>query len=135
MNAVEKLLKFDAGKIKAPEEVITMYLAKLGTTIDFPCECIRPEKYSELQESMYEVKHGDIKSLTMHKSKVMTIVEGCPKIFKAKEIMEHFGCVTPPDLVNKLMLSGEIDDLKGKIDKLNGYDEDKSEKEREEIKN
>ena len=62
----------------------------------------------------------------------MTIIEGCPSIFKNKELMKHFGAVTPKELVKKLLLSGEMDDLKAEIDKLGGYDREEDE---EEVKN
>lgn len=124
MNTIDKLLKIDAGKLKMPEKVIAMKLAKLGDTIDFPCVAIGNEKYSEIQEGAYEIKKGDIKRINLSKMKTMTVIEGCPSIFKSKEVIEHFGCVTPKDLINKLLLSGEMDDLYETIVELNGYDQD-----------
>lgn len=131
MNTVEKLLKLDAGKIKIPEKVVTMKLAKLGIELEFKCMAISPERYSEIQEDAVTLKKGDIKRIDMHKTKTMTIIEGCKEIFKSKEVMEHFGCPTPKELVNKLLLSGEIDDLYNEIVQLNGYEKD----DEEEIKN
>lgn len=131
MNTVEKLLKIDAGKLKMPEKTVTLKLAKLGIELDFPCVAISPETYSEIQENSIEMKKGDIKRINMHKMKILTIIEGCPAVFKSKEVMDHFGCATPRDLINKLLLSGEIDDLYKTITELNGYEED----EEEDIKN
>jgi hypothetical protein len=124
MNAIDKLLKMDAGKIKMPEKVVTLKLAKLGTEIEFPCVAIGNEKYAEIQEGAYELRKGDIKRINIAKMKNMTLIEGCPSIFKSKEVMDHFSCVTPKDLVNKLLLSGEMDDLYAAIIELNGYEQD-----------
>lgn len=131
MNTVEKLLKIDAGKLKMPERTVTLKLAKLGIELDFPCVAISPETYSEIQENSIEMRKGDIKRINMHKMKTLTIIEGCPTVFKSKEVMDHFGCATPKELVNKLLLNGEIDELYNAISELNGYEKD----EEEDIKN
>ena len=132
MNTVEKLLKIDAGKIKAPEKDVKMKLKKIGEEFTFPCKAVDPEYVAELQENSITFKRGDISKIKMYDTKVLTIIEGCPSIFKNKELIEHFGVATPKDLVKKLLLSGEMDDLKAEIDKLGGYDPEKDE---EEVKN
>lgn len=130
MNTIDKLLKMDAGKLAMPEKVVTLKLAKLGAALDFPCVAINNEKYSEIQEGAYELRKGDIKRINLSKMKTMTIIEGCPSVFKSKEVMEHFSCPTPRDLINRLLLSGEMDDLYSAIVELNGYEQDE-----EDIKN
>jgi hypothetical protein len=130
MNSIDKLLKMDAGKIKMPEKVVTKKLAKLGTEIDFPCVAINPKRYAEIQESAYELKGGSIRRINLDKMRTLTIIEGCPSIFKSKELMEHFSCPTPPELIAKLLIAGEIDDLFAAINELNGYEQDE-----EEVKN
>ena len=136
MNIIDKLLKLDAGKIEMPKKVVTLKLGKLGIELDFPCIAISPEKYSEIQESSIEMKKGDIKKINMHRTKVMTVIEGCPEVFKSKDVMEHFSCPTPKELVNKLLLSGEIDDLYNTIVVLNGYEKDEDDDDEEnDIKN
>lgn len=132
MNTVEKLLKIDAGKIKTPEKDVKMKLKKIGEEFTFPCKAVDPEYVAELQENSITFKRGDISKIKMYDTKVLTITEGCPSIFKNKELIEHFGVATPKDLVKKLLLSGEMDDLKSEIDKLGGYDPEKDE---EEVKN
>lgn len=132
MNTVEKLLKIDAGKIKTPEKDVKMKLKKIGEEFTFPCKAVDPEYVAELQENSITFKRGDISKIKMYDTKVLTIIEGCPSIFKNKELIEHFGVATPKDLVKKLLLSGEMDDLKSEIDKLGGYD---AEKDEEEVKN
>lgn len=41
--------------------------------------------------------------------------------FRNKELNEKYGAATPADLVKKLFLPGEIDDLCREIEKLSGY--------------
>ena len=132
MNIVDKLLKMDAGKIKTPEKEIKMNLKKLnGEEFVFPCKAVDPEYVTELQENSIEYKKNGISKIKIYDTKVMTIVEGCPEVFKNKEVLKHFGAATPKDLVKKLLVSGEIDELKAEIDALGGYDDE----DEEEVKN
>lgn len=132
MNIVEKLLKIDAGKIKTPTKEVKMMLKKIGEEFSFPCRAVDPEKVAELQENSITFKKGDMAGIKIYNTKVMTIIEGCPDVFKNQEVINHFGAITPKELVKKIMLSGEMDNLKAEIDKLGGYDEENSD---EEIKN
>lgn len=132
MNIVDKLLKMDAGKIKTPEKEIKLNLKKLGgEEFVFPCKAVDPEYVTELQENSIEYKKNGISKIKIYDTKVMTIVEGCPEVFKNKEVLKHFGAATPKDLVKKLLVSGEIDELKAEIDALGGYDDE----DEEEVKN
>ena len=132
MNIVDKLLKMDAGKIKTPEKEIKLNLKKLGgEEFVFPCKAVDPEYVTELQENSIEFKKNGISKIKIYDTKVMTIVEGCPEVFKNKEVIKHFGAATPKDLVKKLLVSGEIDELKAEIDALGGYDDE----DEEEVKN
>lgn len=136
MNAVEKLLKIDAGKLKTPEKIVKMSLRKLGLQeFEFPCKAVDPEYVSELQENSIEFHDGDIDRIKTYDAKVLTIVEGCPEVFKSKEMRDHFGAATPKDLVSKLLVSGEIDFLKKEIDALGGYDGKSRKSDEEEVKN
>jgi len=65
--------------------------------------------------------------------KTLIIIEGCPEVFKSKEVMDHFEAPSPKELIRKLLLSGEIDDLYNAINELSGYEKD--EEDEEEIKN
>ena len=128
MNIVDKLLKMDAGKIKTPEKEIKLNLKKLGgEEFVFPCKAVDPEYVTELQENSIEFKKNGISKIKIYDTKVMTIVEGCPEVFKNKEVIKHFGAATPKDLVKKLLVSGEIDELKAEIDALGGYDDEDEE--------
>lgn len=131
MNTVERLLKMDAGEIKMPEKDIVMKLSKFDNEeFTFPCKAIDPEVMAEIQENAIELKKGDVNKIRMYNMKVMTIIEGCSEIFKNKDLMRHFNAVTPKELVKKLLISGEMDELYNKINELSGYERDE-----EDIKN
>ncbi|MCK9325829.1 MAG: hypothetical protein M0P69_10070 [Bacteroidales bacterium] len=133
MNAVDKLLKMDAGKLKTPMKDITIKLAKLDNEeFVFPCKAIDPELIAEMQEDALEIVDGELDKIKMYNQKVFTVIEGCPDVFKNKDVMKHFGVPTPKELVPKIMLSGEIDELYGEINKLNGYNR---KKQKDEVKN
>lgn len=132
MNTVERLLKMDAGKIKMPEKDVVMKLKKLDNEeFTFPCKAVDPEIVAELQENALEFSDGDLNKIKMYNTKVMTIIEGCPTIFKNQDLMKHFNAATPKELVKKLLVSGEMDELNNKINELGGYDKKKD----KEIKN
>lgn len=134
MNLVEKLLKIDAGKIVIPNKIITIKSKKLDMNFDFPCKSVDPQKYAEIQEHSLEMKKGEVKSIKMYNMKTLIIIEGCPDVFKSTDLMKHFEAPTPKELIKKLLLSGEIDDLYNGINALSGYSEDEEDEE-EEIKN
>lgn len=132
MNTIERLLKIDAGKIKMPEKDIIIKLRKLNNEeFTFPCKAVDPEIVAELQENALEFSDGNIDKIKMYHTKVMTIIEGCPAIFKNQDLMKHFSTATPKELVKKLLVSGEMDELNNKINELGGYDK----KKKKEIKN
>lgn len=136
MNTVEKLLKLDAGKLKTPEKNIKMELRKLGgREFEFPCQAVDAEYVAELQENSIQFADGDIDKIRVYDTKVLTIIEGCPEVFKDKDLNKHFSAATPKDLVSKLLVSGEMDYLKKEIDKLGGYDDKKRKKNEAEVKN
>ncbi len=133
MNTVDKLLKMDAGKIKKNEKTVTLYLSRLGEEFEFNCKEIDSEYISELQEDSLDLDvEGNVKIRT-YNQKVLSIIESCSEVFKNDEIIKHFNCVTPKDLVKKIMTSGEMDELYKEINKLNGYDNEKEKV--EDIKN
>lgn len=133
MNTIKRLLAFDAGKLEIPTKEVKLKLKKLkGEEFTFPCKAVDPEYISELQENSIQIKKSDVTIIGTYDTKVLTIVEGCPKVFKDKELIKHFGAATPKDLVAKLLVSGEMDELKGQIDELGGYDPEEDE---DEVKN
>ena len=81
----------DAGKIEVPSKIITVKSRKMNQTLEFPCKAVDSEKYAEIQEGALEIRKGDVKKINMYSMKTLIIIEGCPEVFKSKEVMEHFG--------------------------------------------
>ncbi|RXM75127.1 XkdN-like protein [Clostridium tetani] len=138
MNTVEKLLALDAGELQLPTKEVTLKLGKLGgAEVTFLCKAVIPEKMAKIQDNLIEIsKKGNIQGTNMGKNKVLTVMEGCSDTFRNKDLLEHFNAPTPKELINKLLLAGEIDELYNTINELNGYERDEEEEEEEEeIKN
>ena len=129
MNLVDKLLALDAGTIATPTKVIIIQSKKINDTLEFPCKAVDAEKYAEIQEGALEIRKGDVKKINMYSMKTLIIIEGCPDVFKSKEVMAHFGVPTPKELIKLLLLSGEIDDLYNGINELSGYEKDDEDEE------
>lgn len=139
MNIVQELLKFDRGDIKTPTKDFRMTLDKLGNTaFVFPLIALSPDVASEIQEDMFEMRmskksKGIEMKQTIYNGKLKTLTNGCPEVFKNKEILKKFGARTPHELIEILLTPGEIDTLKEQIDSISGYD--KEEEIEEEVKN
>lgn len=127
-SAVERLLALDASKIVKPTKVVKLKLGKFdGLELDFKIEAVDPEIMSELKESMirFESSTDALRVEGSYNATVMTIVEGCPSVFRNKEIQDHFKAATPKELVKILLTSGEMDKLKDEIDAISGYAKEK----------
>lgn len=76
---------------------------------------IRQLSYNRLQEIVEQ--HGDSDDIS-----VFTVLAGVvsPNL-KSKELVTKYGVVTPADMLEKLLLPGEIEDLDREIEKLCGY--------------
>lgn len=127
-SAVERLLALDASKIVKPTKVVSLKLGKFdGLDLEFKIEAVDPEIMSELKESMirFESSTDALRVEGSYNATVMTIVEGCPSVFRNKEIQDHFKAATPKELVKILLTSGEMDKLKDEIDAISGYAKEK----------
>ena len=132
MNIIDILMKIDAGSLETPKKVHKMYVKKIGQVLDFEIQAINAEKATEIQQKGIKLEDGNLTDIDVYKTKVLTIIEGCP-MFKDKSLREHFNCPTPKELINKLLLKGEVDDLVDAINDLKNLK--KIEKVDEEIKN
>lgn len=127
-NAVEQLLALDASRIKKPTKTVKLKLGKFdGLELEFKIEAVDPEIMSELKESMirFESKTEAMRVEGSYNVTVMTIIEGCPSVFRNKEVQDHFKAATPKELVKILLTSGEMDKLKDEIDAISGYAKEK----------
>ena len=132
MNIIDKLMKIDAGMLETPTAIHEMYVTKIGEKLEFEIQAINPEKMDDIQQKAVKIENGEVVGVDLYKTKVLTILEGCP-MFKDKALREHFNCPTPKELINKLLLKGEVDDLVDAINNLS--DLKKIEKAEDEIKN
>ena len=132
MNIVDKLMKIDAGTLETPKAVHKMFVTKVGEVLDFEIQAINAEKATEIQQKAIKIENGNVSDIDVYKTKVLTIMEGCP-MFKDKALREHFKAPTPKELINKLLLKGEVEDLVDAINNLS--DLKKIEKAEDEIKN
>ena len=125
-------MKIDAGTLETPKAIHKMYVKKIGEELEFEIEAINAEKATEIQQKAIKIENGNVSDIDVYKTKVLTIMEGC-QMFKDKALREHFKCPTPKELINKLLLKGEVDDLVDAINNLS--DLKKIEKAEDEIKN
>ena len=125
-------MKIDAGTLETPKAIHKMYVKKIGEELEFEIEAINAEKATEIQQKAIKLENGNVSDIDVYKTKVLTIMEGCP-MFKDKALREHFKAPTPKELINKLLLKGEVDDLVDAINNLS--DLKKIEKAEDEIKN
>ena len=132
MNIIDILMAIDEETLETPKKVHKMYVKKIGQVLDFEIQAINAEKATEIQQKGIKLEDGNLTDIDVYKTKVLTIIEGCP-MFKDKSLREHFNCPTPKELINKLLLKGEVDDLVDAINDLS--DLKKIEKVDEEIKN
>lgn len=132
MNIIDKLMKIDAGTLETPKAVHKMFVTKVGEVLEFEIEAINAEKATEIQQKAIKIENGNVSDIDVYKTKVLTIMEGC-QMFKDKALREHFKAPTPKELINKLLLKGEVDDLVDAINNLS--DLKKIEKAEDEIKN
>ncbi|MCD3234327.1 XkdN-like protein [Clostridium botulinum D/C] len=135
MNIVEQLLAVDAGALQMPSKDVTLKLGKLGgQEFIFTCKAVNPEKIAKIQNKLIDLsKKGNIQGTNLGETKLLTVMEGCNDVFRNKELLSHFNAPTPKELINKLLLAGEIDELYSTINELNGFEDEEDEE--EEIKN
>ena len=132
MNIIDILMQIDDETLETPKAIHKMFVTKVGEVLDFEIEAINAEKATEIQQKAIKIENGNVSDIDVYKTKVLTIMEGCP-MFKDKALREHFKCPTPKELINKLLLKGEVEDLVDAINNLS--DLKKIEKAEDEIKN
>lgn len=137
MSLIDKLLQLDSDKVqeKPVKEVEIQRLSKLlKTKAIFKCTALDGETHSDIQRTGIDLtKKGAVKEFKMFEMKLHTILAGVVEpSLKDKALLDHYKAVTPKELIKKLFLPGEIDDLYLAINELSGYEKDDEE---DEIKN
>lgn len=137
MSLIDKLLQMDNKTImEMPKrEVEVPRLTQvLGEPFRVLCQAIDGERYADIQKASIDLnKKGGVRNINLFDMQVLTVIDGVvePNL-KDKQLLEHFNCVTPKELVKKLFLAGEIAELSNVVTELSGYD--KTEEDEEEIK-
>lgn len=139
MNTVDLLLNIDAGKLVKPTKDVEIkrLSAIAGAPVMFTCQAMDPDRYSEIQQDAVNFdKKGKVSKIDMSEMRVFMILDGVTSPdLKSKDLMDHYGVVTPKDLIKKLLLPGEMDELFNNINTLSGFDEDSDEETNSDIKN
>lgn len=112
MNTLDLLLKADIKEFAVPTKEIKIkrLSEKLDADVVFKIKALSLDKIKELRET-------NSSEFNIH-----TIIEGVTEpSLKDKNLIEKFGVITPVDLVKKILIPGEIDDVFYEISKLSGY--------------
>lgn len=112
MNTLDLLLKADIKEFAVPTKEIKIkrLSEKLDGDVVFKIKALSLDKIKELRET-------NSSEFNIH-----TIIEGVTEpSLKDKNLIEKFGVITPADLVKKILIPGEIDDVFYEISKLSGY--------------
>lgn len=125
MSLTDKLMKIDAAKLaeKNTQEYEVKRLSELmGEPFTMTLQAIGAERWSDIQSDALTFHKGKVSGIDSYKLQVETIKAGVKEPnLKDKELLKHFGCATPNDLVNKLFLPAEIATIADKIGALCGY--------------
>jgi hypothetical protein len=137
MSLTDTLLQLDANKVeeKPTKEIEIKRLSRLaGKKVMFKCQALDGQTYGDIQRMSIDIsKKGDFKDIKIFETQLMTCVEGIidPDL-KDEKLLKHYNVSTPKALIKKILLPGEIADLRDVIDKLSGYESDEDE---EDVKN
>lgn len=123
-NAVTKLLAFDRQEVERKTGTVMMPLSKLGGEVfTFEIHELSAEMACQVQDKLVTVDQATGQMSThSYKPAVMTIINGCPSVFKNNEVRKHYECNTFEDLVGLLLSKGEIEKLSAEINKLSDID-------------
>lgn len=124
MSTLDLLLKLDQSKLKRPtREVEVKRLSSLaGEKVVFICEALTADEMTGIQEMVLDIKGQDVDVSEMQ---VLTVLAGVKEpSFKDKNLLDYYNVPTPKELLQKLLLPGEIASLYNNISDLSGYGED-----------
>lgn len=118
------------------EEIIVSDRFKDGEEIlKFKIKAVSPEDFSDLQKQCTKVgKKGKVNFDSKMFNEQLVINYTVDPNFRDAESIKKAGCMTPEQLLNKVLLAGEVATLVEEISALSGFDRD-LESLREEAKN
>lgn len=134
---INKLLSIDAGTIEitTKECKVDKLSEVLKEDVTFTCYPVALDTYNEIQKNAVEFdKKGKITGVNTGEMNIQLVLNGVPEI-KDKSLLDHFGAVTPKELLKnqKLFKVGDVTKLAATVQELSGIVE--VEQADEEIKN
>ena len=137
MSLIDKLLQMDnktLTEMPKREVEVPRLIQVLGEPFKVVCQAIDGERYADIQKASIDLnKKGGVRNINLFDMQVLTVIDGVVEpSLKDTKLLNHFGCVTPKELVKKLFLAGEIAELSNVVTELSGYD--KTEEDEEEVK-
>lgn len=117
MKTLDLLLNLDQSKLKSQTK--SFKVKRLSDLVKgdviFDLKGISLDKYADIGET--SSGHMDVK--------IFTVIEGVAEpSFKNKNLMEKYECITPKELVNKMLNPGEVSIIYEEIAKLSGFGRD-----------
>lgn len=107
--------------VRESKEVEIPRLSRLlGGEVKFNCLSLSATEYAEVQEEMDVDSSGNVSANDVQ---IVTVIKSIGD-FKNKDLQKSFGAVTPKELVNKLLLPGEIAQLSTIILEISGFVDD-----------
>lgn len=113
MKVLDLLLTTKVENLPTKEVKINRLSDELGADIIFKLEALNFDKVTEIREA-------NSTDVDVH----MVIEAVKEPNLKSPALLEKYGALTPVELVKKLLLAGEIEDLYTKISKMSGYGRD-----------
>lgn len=127
VNVLDILLGSDVGKIKLPTKQIEIKrLSELyGDPFYVTVQALSASKWEEVQDMALKIEGKDV-DVDTNLLQIFVVLESTldehgKHLFKNMDLVKHFGCVTPKDLVKKLLLSGEIVSIYREVSDLSGF--------------
>lgn len=129
LNILDALLGADVNKVKLPTKKleITRLSEIFGAPFNVTLQALSANKWEEIQDMAIKVQGKDV-DLDNNLLQLFVVLESTLDdsgnlLFKNMELVKHFGCVTPKDLVKKILLSGEIISIYSEVSDLSGFGE------------
>lgn len=124
-NITNILLKIDAQKVELPtKEFEIKRLTELaGEKVVFKLRALTQKQFEEVQEMSTDIDvQNQTSDVDVSLMQLETILNGVASpSLRDKEVMDHYGVVTPYDLIKKLLLPGEISSLYDQISRLSAF--------------
>lgn len=127
MNLVDVLLAADKNQLlntQTKEYEVVRLTNILGQPFILNLKAIPSKRYTEIQSMAVRVKKNGNNEINLYQLQILTLVDGIQSpALNSPELLKHFDAASPADLLNNLLLAGEISDIASEITKLSGYDE------------